>query len=163
MRHSVWGPIWSGDLVASNRGAAGKVTDRNQPASTIYALASSIVFLSTVTGSREYQIGTSLIKLNRGCWTTAAFSSCISEPKKMVAPKAEPPHPKSQPNLEIHQPASDPRLTPPAPPQIRHMQQLRRFPFCHLSTPVVTGRGLDVGMAGELLGCRDIGAGIQQI
>ena len=29
----------------------------------------------------------SLIKLNRAWWTTAAFSSCISEPKKMVAPK----------------------------------------------------------------------------
>jgi len=48
MRHSVWGPIWSGDLLASNRGAAEEVADRNQPASTIYALASSIVFLGMV-------------------------------------------------------------------------------------------------------------------
>ncbi len=49
------------------------------------------------------------------------------------------------------------------PPQIRHMQQFRRFPFCGFPTAVVTTCGLHVGMACQLLCCRNVRAGIEQI
>jgi hypothetical protein len=48
-------------------------------------------------------------------------------------------------------------------PQIRHMQQFRRFPLGRFPTPVVAGSGLDVGMASELLRRRNIRTSIEQV
>ena len=45
---------------------------------------------------------------------------------------------------------------------VRHMQQFRRFPFCRFTAPVVAGRRLHVGMAGQLLRCRNVRSGIEQ-
>ena len=48
-------------------------------------------------------------------------------------------------------------------PQIRHMQQFRRFPLCRFTAPVVAGSGLHVGMSSQLLRCRNVRAGIEQV
>src|ERR1039458_9584178 len=48
-------------------------------------------------------------------------------------------------------------------PQVRNMQQFRRFPLCRFTAAVVAGCRLNVGMARQLLCRRNIRAGVEQV